>query len=249
MSKAPSLLGALPAVITTDLRRVLRDRFILGLVAYLLAIAILMRWAVPWVTAELATRISFDFVPYEPLLVSHIVIQLSPMIVGMVAGYLLLETKESGALLALRTTPLGVARYLRWITIGMALATALLCVIEAAIIGHASPHLGVVFLGGVLGTPMALLTAYLVGGLADTKTEAFAYSKVTAIVPLLPSGGWFVPEPFQWLFGLDPAYWASKIWWQAHAGESWLWQAGVGVAASFAATWILYRLLVRRLER
>jgi fluoroquinolone transport system permease protein len=32
---------------------------------------------------------------------------------------------------------------------------------------------------------------------------------------------WFVPEPFQFLFGLFPPYWVSKAYWLALEGSPW----------------------------
>ena len=82
----PSALAA-RGMLKTDGLRVLRDRFLIGIAVYIVGISIAMRWAIPWVTGELAVHRDFDLTPYHALIVSHILIQLAPLLPGIVGVF------------------------------------------------------------------------------------------------------------------------------------------------------------------
>ncbi|MGD8328487.1 MAG: hypothetical protein PVJ49_03570 [Acidobacteriota bacterium] len=56
---------------------------------------------------------------------------------------------------------------------------------------------------------------------------------------------YFVPMPWQLLFGAFPSYWPMKMVWLAAAGEPWGAYLAVGLAVNVAAV----GLLVRRFDR
>ena len=57
--------------------------------------------------------------------------------------------------------------------------------------------------------------------------------------------GWFVAEPWQWLFGLLPPFWISEIYWMALEGNGLWW---VALVAGIVLQVGLIVLLVQRFD-
>jgi fluoroquinolone transport system permease protein len=215
-------------ILRADGLRLVRDRFLAGTALYLIGISLAMRWVIPWITRGVAGRWGFDLTPYHPLIVSHIVVQLAPLLVGILGAFLLLETREDRTIKALLVSPVPISGYLALLTALMILAASVLTMGEGIIIGFALPSwpaLTAVAVVGALGAPVFAMG---VSALASNKTEAFAYLKIVGLVPLLVSGSYFLSEPHQWLAAVYPPYWAVKAYWVAEAGRpEWpLWVLG-----------------------
>jgi len=237
---------AIKGILRTDLLRLLRDRFLLGMTGYILGMALLVRFAVPWIDAELQARMSFDLGPWYTLISSHFVVGLSGLLAGILGGLLLMEGRESGTLRAQLVTPVPVQSYVRLMGGVMFVGSTGLALVSAALVGFNLPPWPALVLASVMAAPASVAMGLFIAAMAESKTEAFVYLKICAVLPLLPSGAWFLPEPWQWLAGIHPSYFAAKAFWIAEAGETgWaLWACGAIVPAAFWL-WVLSRLFVR----
>ena len=238
MTSATAVAGILRA----DGLRVRRDQFLLGMTVYIIGISVALRWLLPWVAGELEARLDFDLVPYYPILVSYILVQLAPLLGAIIGGFLLIEGREDRMLKALLVAPVPLPMYLGVLCSVLIGASAALIVVEGAIIGLGLPPASALVGAAVAGAPAAGGLALLIATLAGSKTEAFAYMKIVGLGPVAASGFYFVPEPWQWLGVIYPPYAASKAYWVAEAGggQWWLW---VVVALVGSALWL--PLLVR----
>jgi len=234
------------AALRTDGRRIARDRFLVGTVSYLVVVSVAMRWVIPWVTRGVSSRWGFDLTPLHPLIVSHIVVQLAPLLVGVVGAFLLLESREERTIKAVLVSPLPLRSYVAWSSGVMVAASALLMVVEAPIIGTGLPGTGALLATAVVGSLFAPAIALGVAGAASNKTQAFAYLKVVGVAPLVVSGSYFLTEPLQWVAVVYPPYLAVKAYWIAAAGGgSWpSWLVG-GTFASAAWGLLAARLFAR----
>jgi len=237
-------------MLRTDGLRLARDRFLIGTAVYILGISLAMRWAIPFITAGVARRWGFELSPYHPLIVSHIVIQLAPQLVGIVGAFLLLESRADRTIKALLVSPVPVTSYVLVLCAAMLLTSTLLTLVEGAVIDIALPSWPALIATGFAGAFAAPVFALFVASVASDRTEAFAYLKLCGVAPLIPSGSYFLAEPLQWFAAVYPPYWAVKAYWLAEAGEGgWiLWVLG-GLALS--AIWIafLVRLFLRAARR
>jgi fluoroquinolone transport system permease protein len=226
------------ATLRADAIRLIRDRFLLGTALYLLGISVAMRWVIPWVARGVDSRWDLDLTPYYALIVSHVVIQLAPLLVGIIGAFLLLESREQRIIKALIVSPLRVSSYLLWLSGAMVCASTIIVAAEAPIIGVGLPPWPALMASGVTGSLAAPAFALGVAAFAANKTEAFAYLKIIGTVPLLASGAYFLAEPFQWIAAVYPPYLAVKAYWVAEAGGSgWpLWIAGGALTSSM---WIV----------
>ncbi len=243
-------LAAVKGMLKSDGLRLVRDRFLLGMFVYILGISVAIRLVLPFVTSELATRVEFDLLPYYPLLVSHVVIQLAPAFAGMIGGFLLLESREDRTIRALMVSPVSVPAYIATLGAALGVVAVALTAVESAIIATALPGWPALCGAAVAGAPIAVLVALFISSLADDKTQAFAYMKVCAMFPVVASAAYFIPEPWQWLATVYPPYWASKAYWVAEAGSnSWpLWALGGLLVSAFWVV-LMARLFVRAAHR
>jgi len=241
---------AVAGMLRADGLRVRRDRFLLGMALYVVGISVVLRWALPWITDEVRTRLAFELVPYEALIVSHIVIQVAPLLGAIIGGLLLIEGREGRTLKTLLVSPVPLPVYLAVLCSVLTISTVALIVVEGAIIGLALPPESALLATAIGAAPAAAGLGLLIGTLASSKTEAFAYMKIVGLGPMLASGFWFVPEPWQWLAAVYPPYAASKAYWIAEAGAGG-WGMWVVVALVGWALWLplLVRWFVRAARR
>lgn len=231
-------LTAVRGMLRADLIRVLRDRFLIGVTAYLIVMTVAMRWLLPAITRGIDSKWDFDLTPYHPLVVSYLIVQLAPLCPGIIGAFLLLESREDGTVRALLVAPYPFTSYLAVACTVMAAIAATLTVIQFVVIGLALPP-GPALIGSALaGSLAAPLLALLVATVARNKIEAFAYMKLFGVGPLLATGAYFLPEPTQWLAALYPPYWASKAYWVAQAGGD-LWPLWVSGGLICSAAWLL----------
>lgn len=237
---------AVRGMLRTDALRLRRDRFLIGISTCILAITVLMRWVLPAITTGIAVEWQFDLTPYHPLLVSYLIVQLAPLVPGIIGAFLLLESREDGTAKALLVSPNPLTSYLAVVGTVMFVAAWALTVVQGAIIGLALPAWPALIGVGLAAAPWALIFALLTAAVSDNKVQAFAYLKLFGVGPLLATGAYFLPVPWQWLVAIYPPYCASKAYWVAAAGGSrWPLWILAGLVGSAVWTSFLQRLYQR----
>lgn len=241
-----ALARAIRAVVVNDTRRLLRDRFLVGTSVYIVGIALALRWLAPWLQAEILTATAFDITPYLPLGVSYFAVVNASVLTGMVGGFLLLETKEERTLTAMRVSPIPLAVPVGTLCVAVYVLGAAITVGLGLALGIGSPSIGAMGVAALVGAPTGIVMMLLLADIASNKVEAFAAMKMTSFLGLVPIGAYFLPEPWQFLAGVAPPYWACKIWWTAtDSNGDWAWMAAAGFAVS--GVWIA--VLLRRFTR
>ena len=249
----PATLPSVTAVrgmLRTDVLRLRRDQFLIGISAYILAITVLMRWILPAITTGVAVEWKFDLTPYHPLLVSYFIVQLAPLLPGIIGAFLLLESREDGTVKALLVSPNPLTSYLAVVGVVMFVTAGVLTVVQGAIIGLALPPWPALIAVGLAAAPWALIFALLTAAVSDNKVQAFAYIKLFGAGPAFATGAYFLPEPWQWLAAIYPPYCASKAYWVAEAGGT-LWPLWILGGLIGSAVWVsfLQRLYLRVARR
>ena len=109
-------------------------------------------------------------------------------------------------------------------------------------------HLGPdgVFIVALSAAPLAPTLALFLAAAASNKVQGFALTKGMSGLYLVSVVAYFVPEPWQWAFGLVPTYWPLKLVWLVEAGAP-------GVNVALLAGWLcqaaILALLLRRFHR
>ncbi|MEM8883194.1 MAG: hypothetical protein AAGD14_03910 [Planctomycetota bacterium] len=210
------------AFLRTDLLRVMRDSFLVGLLGIALGMAVALRFVLP----AIADRVTgFDLTTYFPLFASYYVIGVGAMMMGAVGGFLLLDSREENVLSAMAVSPVPLRRYFTILGAVMATGAFVLSVLQASAIGVGLAPWPAVVGCAFAGALFAPFFAFLLAGVATNKVEAFAVMKIIGVCAAIPIGAWFVDESWQWLFAFYPPYLVCKAWWVAsEGGAAWpLW--------------------------
>jgi hypothetical protein len=193
-------------LIGSDAMNVARDPMLLLATAMSLLPALALHYArIPMDAAALATfgmtEVSRFFVP--------IALTIPAALIGWVTGFLLLEDRDEGMLLALDITPVGKSGFLAYrVSVTALLAIALTLYAWPLVL----PETGLL---------VALCLAVLVGintvgfavvlpAIARNKVEGLAVTKLTnllAVAPLLAA----IPSPLRFLAAPLPTFWIGEV--------------------------------------
>ncbi len=225
-----------------DSRLVTRDSFLLFMGLYVLVIAVVLRFAVPWLSTTLMESAGFDLVPYYPVIAGWLIVTIGPQIAGTVFGFLLLEEKDGNTLEAIMVTPLSLNTFLSYrvvVAAAFGFVTALVSLLIIDLVDIPFYQMVLISTVAALYAPVAML---FYATFADNKVEAFAMLKITGLLSFLPIAAWFLNEPWQYLAGIFPPFWASKsMWVAAEGGSNWWVFLVIGAVLSVAAIWWLMR--------
>lgn len=223
-----------------DLQSISRDSMLLLISVGSLVLSLAMRFGVPAITPHAQRIFAIDLTHYSPLLMSFVLL-LAPGMVGSLVGFLVLDERDDGTLTALLVTPISLPSYLLY-RVGLPVVIAFLVTLLAVpIAGLASIPFGQLILAAALASLSGGIVALGVTALATNKVEGFGVLKMLQGLQGLPVVAWFVPAPWQWLFGIVPTYWPAAAYWRMATGQPFLGYLVVGTILNLAALGILVR--------
>lgn len=202
----------------TDLKNIRRDPLLAWVVVAPLALALVIRFAVPPLTDLLKQTFDFDLTVYYGLLMSFVVI-MAPSMVGMIIGFLLLDEQDDRIFPALWVTPLPFSHYLLYRFTAPLLIGFIITLISYPLAGLAPLPWGDLILASILAAFNGPLTACFLAILSENKVAGFAMVKVLNTINMLPIIAYFVDSQWQIVAGLVPTYWPMKVVWLASAGN------------------------------
>ena len=240
------VLTALRSIGPIDWLSVRRDNLLGWMLFMPLFLGVFIRLAVPPLRLRLLELLGFDLQPYYPVIISYFLILLTPMVFGMLIGFLLLDERDDDTLQALQVTPLTMNAYLGYrLTIPILLSVAMLFAIFP-LAGLVSATAGQLLLVSLVAAPMAPLMALFLASFAGNKVEGFAFLKALGMVLVLPIAAYFIPSNWGLLFGVWPTYWPIKVYWlQLQGSPSVLLFAAIGLLYQS----LLIVLLLQRFKR
>jgi fluoroquinolone transport system permease protein len=212
-------LNAIRALGPIDFQGIRRDAFLRWMLLFPLVLAVAIRFAVPPLAERILDGAGLDIRPFYPLVMGGVLLMI-PALAGIVIGFLLLDQRDDGTLVALRVTPLSTVNYVVY-RIALPVLLSILTTLVAF------PVAGLVALGAVellvcalAAAPLAPMFALFLAAFAENKVQGFALMKAASAVQVPPAIAFFVPLPWQLAFGLVPTYWGQKLVWMFSAGEA-----------------------------
>ena len=233
-----------------DIRSVWRDSLLSWMMFMPVVIALFLRLAVPPLRLAVLETMQFDAAPYYPVVLAMYIVLLTPMLFGMLIGFLLLDEKDSDTLTALQISPLPLSGYALYRLGVPTLLSVLVTLLIYPITNLAPLPLDGLVLMSIAAAPSGPLLGMFVAAFADNKVQGFALLKGVGIVLIVPLIAFFVNGPWQLAFGIFPTFWVTKAYWllEAGAGGAWPYLA-MAIIYPGVLTVLLLRRFVAKMHR
>ena len=234
----------------SDVKLVGRDRFLIFMFIFVIYIVVVLRFGLPWANTLLAENgimpgeyISVSLADVYPMLIAYFAIFSGGSLMGFIVGFLLIDERDQNTIKAMLVTPVPLSRYVTYrlgvsVILGFFIILAMVILINQAVV----PLWQLIPIAAGASLVAPIFSMFFATFSAD-KVQAFANGKFASLAGWVIMIGYFIPEPYQWLFGLFPPFWVSKAYWMALEGNSWWWAALiVGIILQLAMIyWFLRR--------
>jgi fluoroquinolone transport system permease protein len=229
------------AFVRSDLAAAARDPLLVLIALSPILLGLVIRFGYPPARDWLAQVHGFDLDPYRPVLLAVALLLHVPVSFGMLGALLVLDDVDDRALLAVRTSPLTLPRYLgyRATLVGVAALAGL--VAAAPLSGLAPLRSWQLWPALPLAAMLAPVTALAALAVARNKVEGVAVLKLLALPLYAPLAGWWLTGPASWPLALLPSWWVVQALWTG-------WPYAVaGAVLTTAVLWLLARFALTRL--
>ena len=221
-----------------DAKLIGRDSLLRGMIVIPLGVAIAVRLLLPVILARGGSATGIDLLALYPMIASSALLLITPVMYGIVVGFLLLDQRDDRTLLALAVTPLSFGRYLTYRLVVPTLFAVPMTLATFAL-GGLTFAPSAVLMAAVAAAPITSLLALALVSLAENKVQGMALQKAFSVLLVLPLGGLLAPTPWSWLFGLLPTTWPIWVLWNAEPASLVVLVGGLGYQMLLLA--VLYR--------
>jgi hypothetical protein len=192
---------------------------------------------------DAAAEHAFELAGFSRYIVPFVLI-LPAMLIGWVTGFLLLEDRDDGPLLALEATPVGKGGFLGYRGTVTALVAAGITLWASNLL-LPDGNLLIDALLALLVAAEAVMAAVVLPAFARNKVEGLALTKLTNIAALVPFVA-LVPSPWRYIAGALPPYWIGEL---LSPGVTFVpvWAAiALALVTHAAGVMLLFRMFARR---
>lgn len=200
---APRRFGRLLAA---DALNISRDPMLL--LATLMSVAPSVAFVLGREAMDNAALSAFGLVEFSRY-VAPLVLIMPAVLIGWVTGFLLLEDRDDGVLMAVDVTPVGKTGFLGYRGAVTALVAAAITATAVRFVAPDLPLPDAILLVLIVAAD-AVLAAAILPAIARNKVEGLALTKLTnisVVVPLLA----IIPSPFRYVAGIVPTYWIGEL--------------------------------------
>jgi fluoroquinolone transport system permease protein len=207
-------------------------------------LAVVVRLLVPIVREAFIDQ--FDLADYYTLIMSYFFILMLPMLFGVIIGFMLLDEKDQGTLLALQVSPLSMSRYVMYrLSLPMLLSFLSLYIVFPIVNFYTIDFVSLTLIS-LVGAFWAPILGLILPTVANNKVEGFALMKGIGGLFIAPIAAWFVPLPYEYLFAIFPNYWPMKAFWVVDQGGNPLPFVLVGIVANLIVIQVILKFFNRK---
>ncbi|AIQ68827.1 hypothetical protein [Paenibacillus graminis] len=192
-----------------DLKQIYRDPMLIICLAGPLALVLALRFGVPAVSGLLLQNLGFELSPYYELIMSFALL-LVPLILGCMAGFMILDERDENMIQYFAVTPLTKRGYLGYRLGFVVILTVIYSLLLLTFSGLIPLRLGNILLLLPMLSLEAPMFALFLTAFASNKIEGLALSKGASILVLTPLIVFFVQSPWQYLGGIIPCFWPVR---------------------------------------
>lgn len=188
-----------------ELKKWARDSLLGFFIAYPLILGLAVRWLIPVIEDKTGASIA----PYY-FLIEAALLLLTPLIIGAVAGFSILEDRDDNILLAIKVAPMSLEFFIG-LTLFLVFTLSVLGSAFAIWVAQlASLPAGTIWAVSIVSALSAPLTALLINAVASNKIEGFAMVKGTGVLIIFPIVGLLFFDAKEFLFSFVPGFWPAK---------------------------------------
>jgi fluoroquinolone transport system permease protein len=154
---------------------------------------------------------------------AYFFVLMTPMVFGVVIGFLLLDERDDGTLTALQVTPIPLNSYLAYRIVVPMLLSIILMFIVYPITSLGNLSFWPLLVTAIAAAPIAPLFAIAFASIAENKVQGFALMKASGVILMPPIFAFFIESKWELAFGLLPTYWPLKVYWLFEAGQTNVW--------------------------
>jgi fluoroquinolone transport system permease protein len=225
-----------------DVKLLGRDRFLPFMFLFGLMLAGALRYILPWIDGNLAaggimpgSLTEMRFSDFYPLAVAHMVIYSGASLVGAIYGFMLLDERDNHTITSMMITPISLNCFVMYRIGSCILLSFFMIMAMVYITGIALLPVWQMLMIAAAASLAAPILAIFYATVAENKVQGFAYAKFGGIAAWTILIGWFIADPWQWLFGVFSPFLISKAYWMALGGDSLWWLAlGLGIVLQSA---------------
>ncbi|MBU9714790.1 hypothetical protein [Evansella tamaricis] len=233
-----------------DARNIFRDPLMILVLMIPIIMFFLVQYGIPYVDDQLSKYTTFQLLDHRTIIIGFILI-MTPMMVGMLTGFLLLDEKDDGIFSYMEITPMKKMGFIGY--------RITLPVIISLII---SVIMGVIFLSdesklnwGLLGLSILsislygpIITMYL-ASLCNNKVEGMTYTKMISILTIAPFASYLFDNWWTVIAYLIPFTWGVELLFASITGEyfglvrNWFGLFIGSMANNVIILWLFYKKL------
>jgi fluoroquinolone transport system permease protein len=229
-----------------DWRNVRRDPMLIMAISGPLLIAIVFRYAPPWAANQLMLWAAFDLTAWYELIWLSIIC-LSPMLLGMVSGFTMLDERDEQLIQLFAVTPLRKSGYIFMKLSVLVILTSVFTIIITYTTQLSQPEPLAFLAATILITMQAPMMALFLLAFAPSKVEGLALSKAAGIIIFGPAAAYFIDWPLQLIGGILPSYWVAHTL-LTDSSIPQLSAFIIGFVYHALILWLLYRRFERRID-
>ncbi|WP_416150735.1 hypothetical protein ACM26V_07145 [Salipaludibacillus sp. HK11] len=193
-----------------DAMNILRDPLMQLIMFVPVLMVLLVLFGIPYLDEIITDYTAFRVTAHSEV-ISALVILMTPMMVSMVTGFLLLDEKDEGIISYMGITPLGKNGYLQYRMSMPGLLACLISLIIAVVLlfGNSINWFYLFFSIAMASLISPLLTMYL-ATLAKNKVEGMAYAKLISLLMVAPLISYLSDSPWTIITYLIPITWGAE---------------------------------------
>lgn len=192
------------------LRQIISDGMLLIMLPAPILVGFFFKYAIPFINEILMKNLSFSLSPWYGLM-DAILLCLTPMLIGTLSAFLLLDERDEGLGAYYQITPASGYPYLT-ARIGIPMLWACMVSILVSVVFHSTPiSFEVILMCSFISCATGMCFAMMISTMAGNRVEGIAFSKVAGLSFIGLFMVWFVPAPYQYIGSILPSFWIGKL--------------------------------------
>lgn len=201
-----------------DIKNILRDGLLLISLFSPFLLAVFIRVAFPWLADLSYFHLQLDLTEHYPFALSFL-IMFTPMMIGAMAGLILLDERDEQMLTYYAVTPLGQSGYLIYRLTIPALGSLIFSFLVLPLANLVELNYLALVPVAALAALQAPLVALLMGAFAGNKVEGLTLTKGLGFTFIGPVLGYLAPHPWNYTGAIFPPYWVTEAFMASFAPD------------------------------